>query len=75
VSKTLSQWRKAGFDGTLGVNLSASLFERDGLVERLYEPARCFDIAADKLDFEVTESSVMNRAQRDRYARGPARAR
>jgi len=62
--ETLAHWRKAGFDGTLGINLSASLFERDGLVERLYEPARFFDIEADKLDFEVTESSVMDQPQR-----------
>lgn len=60
----LATWRSRGFDGFLAINLSPVLFRRADLRERLLEPFRFSGIAADNLEFEITETGIMDQPNR-----------
>ncbi len=57
----LRSWRDAGYDLTMAVNLGARcLAEGTELFETVDELIRAWDIAADRLTFELTESALLD---------------
>lgn len=60
----LTQMRKQGFTGKLAINLSPSLFRHHDLLERLYEQFRFYNVSPENVDFEITESGMMDQPNR-----------
>jgi len=59
--RQLAQWDAAGHtDLRLALNLSARDFERKDLVERVAAAPAAFDIAADRIEVEITESLLLD---------------
>ncbi len=57
-------WGAAGNAVPVAVNLSARQFGRDGLVDAVAEVLRDSGLAAAQLELEITESAVMDNAER-----------
>lgn len=60
----LATWRTSGFDGFLAFNLSPMLFRRSDLLVRLLEPFRFSSMGADNVEFEITETGIMDQPNR-----------
>lgn len=56
----LASWRTRGFEGTLSINLSPTLFRRPDLLERLLDHFRFSNMGMEALHFEVTETGIMD---------------
>jgi predicted signal transduction protein with EAL and GGDEF domain len=56
---SLSRWRQCGFDGDLALNLSPSLFRHPDLKERLLAHFHYQNVDPANVDFEVTETGIM----------------
>jgi diguanylate cyclase (GGDEF)-like protein/PAS domain S-box-containing protein len=62
---TLARWRAAGIDDlTMAVNLSVLQLLRGELTRRLCEILAEHDIAPDQIELELTESTIMDNAER-----------
>ncbi|MDC8013622.1 EAL domain-containing protein [Tahibacter soli] len=62
---TLARWREAGVDGlTMAVNVSVLQLLRGELTRRLCEILAEHDIAPDQIELEITESTIMDNAER-----------
>ncbi|HVJ62714.1 MAG TPA: EAL domain-containing protein [Tahibacter sp.] len=62
---TLARWRDAGIDGlTMAVNVSVLQLLRGDLTRRLCEILAEHDIAPDQIELELTESTIMENAER-----------
>jgi len=57
--RQLRQWQDAGIDLCVSINLSAIQFNEEGFNETIAKPIREFDLSADRLDFEITESLLI----------------
>ncbi|KTG23395.1 MULTISPECIES: bifunctional diguanylate cyclase/phosphodiesterase [Idiomarina] len=57
-------WRKLGFNGSLAVNLSTTLFGVPDMMDRLNELLDDSPVSSDRIHFEITETSVMERLNR-----------
>jgi len=55
----LTAWCSAGYEGKLAINLSPSLFRHPALIERLIEQFRFFNMDPSRVEFEVTETGIM----------------
>ncbi|HJW02377.1 MAG TPA: EAL domain-containing protein, partial [Azospira sp.] len=61
----MARWREAGFDmPRLAVNLSVQQLEREDLAGRVSELLMRWQIPADRLELEVTESMLMGKSGR-----------
>jgi len=60
----LTAWRAAGFEGTLAVNLSPSLFRHPELLHRLVDYFRFSETPPETVHFEVTESGIIDEPNR-----------
>jgi predicted signal transduction protein with EAL and GGDEF domain len=58
--KDLAAWRKQGFNGKLGINLSPTLFRLPDLLDRLIEQFRFSNVGMEVMHFEVTETGIMD---------------
>ncbi|HJU39682.1 MAG TPA: EAL domain-containing protein, partial [Tahibacter sp.] len=62
---TLARWRDAGLDGlTMAVNVSVLQLLRGELTRRLCEILAEHDVAPDQIELELTESTIMDNAER-----------
>ena len=62
---TLARWREAGVDGlTMAVNVSVLQLLRGDLTRRLCEILAEHDIAPDQIELELTETTIMDNAER-----------
>jgi diguanylate cyclase (GGDEF)-like protein len=52
-------WQQAGLDQALAINLSAHDLYDPGLIDRIYELFSTWGIAPERIQFELTESSLM----------------
>jgi diguanylate cyclase (GGDEF)-like protein len=60
--KSLAQaekWNKKGYDLTVGVNLSAIDLQDENFPEKINRLIANYDVNPEKIEFEITESSVM----------------
>jgi len=57
--RQLRQWQDAGIDFSVSINLSAIQFMEEGFNETIEQPIREFNLSADRLDFEITESLLI----------------
>lgn len=71
----LATWRLRGFDGFLAINLSPVLFRRADLLERLLEPFRFSGMGADNVQFEITETGIMDQPNRAAHTLAEIRSR
>lgn len=60
----LAYWQAQGFEGTLAINLSPTLFRRRDLLERLFEQIRFANVDPSCVHLEVTETGIMEHANR-----------
>jgi len=59
--RQLQQWRSDGFNElTMAINLSARQFFQNDLLENIKKTLDITRVPADKLEFEITESMIMN---------------
>lgn len=56
----LAAWQRQGFEGQLGVNVCPELFRKPDLLDRLLEHFRFANLSPDRVQFEVTESGLMD---------------
>ncbi|RUO65098.1 diguanylate cyclase (GGDEF) domain-containing protein [Pseudidiomarina planktonica] len=59
-----ADWDKLGFSGSLAVNLSTTLFGVPDMMDRFSELLDASPINANRIHFEITETSVMERRNR-----------
>lgn len=59
-----AEWEKLGFNGSLAVNLSTTLFGVPDMMDRLNELLDASPINSNRIHFEITETSVMERRSR-----------
>lgn len=71
----LGQWRAGGFDGLLAINLSPVLFRRTDLLQRLLEPFRFSGMGAENVQFEITETGIMDQPNRAAHTLAEIRER
>ncbi len=72
--RQLRQWSEDGMDGlTLAVNLSGRQFSDPGLIDQLARALRENDVAAGRLELELTETAAMADAGRTREVFGELR--
>ena len=65
VCSQLSLWRRQGIARTpISVNLSAASFRQDGLIETVHDALRDYGVEPGLLEFEVTESILMDDTDR-----------
>ncbi|MEX0901374.1 MAG: GGDEF domain-containing phosphodiesterase [Pseudohongiellaceae bacterium] len=62
--RNLSVWSSAGFSGSLAINLSTSVFRHPDLIDRLLQQLRFYNIRAERLHFEITETGIMEHPER-----------
>lgn len=62
--RDLALWNSRGFDGTVAINLSSTLFRRSDLLDRLKEYFRFTNMQMDQVHFEVTETGIMDQPNR-----------
>lgn len=55
----LAYWQAQGFEGTLAINLSPTLFRQPDLLERLFEQIRFANVDPSCIHLEVTETGIM----------------
>lgn len=67
------QRRASGFAGTVAINISPILFRRNDFQERLFEHARFANAGLDSLDFEITETGIMDQPSRAAHVLGELR--
>lgn len=60
----LAVWRDQGHEGKLAINLSPTLFRQADLLERLFEQFRFSNMSPGSVDFEVTETGIMEQPNR-----------
>ncbi len=58
----LVQWRNAGLDFTVAVNLSPLLLRRSDLVDEIVALTQVYELPPDRLVLEITESSLVEMA-------------
>ncbi len=61
--RQLREWNDAGFDIEVSINLSAVQFGDDDLIESISDALKKHDLNAEKLDFEITESLLVDDVQ------------
>lgn len=71
----IAGWRRRGYDGVLAINLSPTLFRRGDLLERLLEPCRYASVDPDNLQFEVTETGIVDQPNRAAHTLAEIRGR
>lgn len=57
--RQLRQWQDRGIDLEVSINISAMQFNEDGFNESIEQPIREFELSANRLDFEITESLLI----------------
>ena len=62
--RLINTWENSGFVMPIAVNISARNLHEDDLVERIRQLKMKWDIGAELFEIEVTESSVMDDAER-----------
>jgi diguanylate cyclase (GGDEF)-like protein len=62
--RQLADWRGRGLDMTVAINLSAATLHDHGLAREIASRLRRFDVPPDRLQVEITESSLMRDPQR-----------
>ncbi len=60
----LAEWQTRGFEGSVAINLSPTLFRQSDLLERLFEHFRFSNMKMDQVHFEVTETGIMDQPKR-----------
>ena len=60
----LSKWRKQGYELSMSVNISALQLSKLDLVKDITEAAQKFDIPLSLIDLELTESILLNDAEK-----------
>lgn len=62
--RDLASLRNAGFEGHLAINLTATVFRRPDLLERLREHLQFSSVSMSNVHFEITETGIMDQPDR-----------
>jgi len=60
VCRQKAQWRSAGIDLTVAINISARQFELDGFIDSIVEPIQRWGLDFEGFDLEITESLLIS---------------
>lgn len=59
-----NRWHKLGFEGSMAINLSSTLFRRSDMLDRLLDHFRYANLEMERIHFEVTETGIMDQPKR-----------